>query len=150
NKFANAVARGWEVSSLTVFQKGLPQTVIITNVDYNNDASFLDKPDAPTRQFGAWSRSDYMRGTFTAADFPAPPKDPVTGAYLREGNIGRNTFRQPGFAQMDFSAIKNTPVPWFTHERAQFQLRFEFFNSLNRVNLTGWSTTLNAGTFGIA
>jgi hypothetical protein len=149
NRFVRTVASGWEMSGITVLQKGLPQTITISNVDYNNDGLFLDKPDAPTTTFPSWSRTDFINGTFKISDFPAPPKDPVTGAYLREGNIGRNTYRGPGLAQFDVSGIKNTKIPWFKAEGAQMQLRFEFFNFFNRVNTTGWGTSLSSpGTFG--
>jgi len=151
NPFVRAVARGWEVSGITILQAGLPQTVTTSNADYNNDGLFLDKPDAPATQFGGWSRSDYINGTFKVTDFPAPPKDPATGGYLREGNIGRDTYRGPGLAQFDVSAIKNTKIPWFKAEGAQLQLRFEFFNFFNRVNIASWGTSLSSpGTFGKA
>jgi hypothetical protein len=151
NAFAHIVASGWELSGITILQKGQPQTITTSNADYNNDGLFLDKPDVPSTNFGGWSRSDYINGTFKVTDFPAPPKDPVTGAYLREGNIGRDVYRGPGLAQFDVSAIKNTKVPWFRSEGAQMQLRFEFFNFFNRVNLSGWGTSLSSpNTFGKA
>jgi hypothetical protein len=151
NRLVRGITKGWEVSGITILQKGLPQTVTTGNADYNNDALFLDVPDAPATTFPGWSRSDYINGTFKVTDFPAPPKDPVTGQFLREGNLGRNTFRGPGLAQVDFSGIKNTKIPWFTTEGAQMQLRFEFFNILNRVNLASWGTSLSSpGTFGKA
>lgn len=151
NPFLKGVARGWETSGMMILQKGQPSTITIGNVDYNNDAVFVDKPDAPATAFPSWDRSNYINGTFKVSDFPAPPKDPVTGLYLREGNIGRNTYRGPGFAQLDLSVIKNNKIPWFVKEGAQFQLRFEFFNFLNRVNISGWGTSLSsAGTFGKA
>jgi len=72
------------------------------NADYNNDACSWNKPDAPaTPSSGAGARSDFINGTFKVADFPVPPRDPVTGAYLREGNIGRDVYRGPGLAQFD-------------------------------------------------
>jgi hypothetical protein len=148
NALLKGIAGGWELSSATILQKGLPQTVTTTGTDYNNDALFLDKPDAPGA-FPSWSRSNYIKGTFKVTDFAPPPKDPTTGLYLREGNIGRDSYRGPGLAQMDFSAIKNNHLPWFTREGAQMQLRFEFFNFLNRVNLSGWNTNLaSPSTFG--
>ncbi|MGH9719552.1 MAG: hypothetical protein ACRD8O_05030, partial [Bryobacteraceae bacterium] len=137
------VLGGWQTSGVMVFQKGRPYTVTVTNRDFNSDAQFLDLPDAPAKAFPAWSGSDYIRGTFTAADFPTP-------VGVRMGNLGRNVYRGPGYAQVDFSLIKNTQAPWFTAERARVQVRFEAFNLLNRVNINNWDTTLNAGTFGRA
>jgi hypothetical protein len=79
---------------------------------------------------------------FAASDFPAPP----LGA---EGNLGRNTFRGPGLAQIDLSILKNFPLA-FLHEGARLQFRAESYNLLNRVNLTGFDTDLTSGTFGRA
>jgi hypothetical protein len=133
---------GWQTSTVTILQSGRPYTVNITNRDYNNDAQFNDLPDAPAAQFGPFTNRDFIDGTtFKAADFPAP-------AAGRQGNLGRNTYRGPGFAQVDFSLIKNTTIPWFSQEGAQFQIRLETFNLFNRVNLNNFVTSLNSGTFG--
>jgi len=69
-----------------LLQSGRPYSVLVTKRDYNNDAAFVDKPDAPSQKFGGWSRSDYIKGTFKASDFPAPPPG-------REGNLGRSAYR---------------------------------------------------------
>jgi hypothetical protein len=67
-----------------------------------------------------------------------------------EGNLGRNTFRGPGFAQTDAALAKNTHIPWFPGEGADFQVRLDLFNAFNRVNLQNWDTNLADGTFGKA
>jgi hypothetical protein len=141
NALVKRTLGGWETSGFLVLQSGRPYTVLVSNADYNNDAAFVDKPDAPAAKFANWSRSDYINGTFRASDFPVP-----TGG--REGNIGRNIYRGPGFAEMDFSIIKNTRVPWFRPEGAQTQLRVETFNLFNRVNISNWDTNLSNSTFG--
>ena len=56
----------------------------------------------------------------------------------------RNIFRGPGFANVDAGLIKNNR--WA--ERYNVQLRFEFFNLFNRVNLQGVDSDLSSGTFG--
>ena len=138
---------GWELSSLASFQSGLPKTVFASTsaTDFNLDGNNFDVPDTPA--FGhsksGLSRSDYLKGVFTASDFPAPPLG-------QEGNLGRNTFRGPGFAQLDLSVAKNNRLPWFSSEGANLQIRGEFFNLFNRVNLTNWDTNLASGTFGKA
>ncbi len=51
-----------------------------------------------------------------------------------EGNEKADQFRQPNFAKTDLNVYKITAIT----ERGNFQLRFEFFNLLNCVNLTGF------------
>jgi hypothetical protein len=143
NALLKGLLGGWQTSGVLLLQSGRPYSVLVTNRDYNNDTAFVDKPDAPSQQFGGWGRSDYIKGTFKASDFPAPSPG-------REGNLGRNVYRGPGFANLDFSLIKNTRIPWFTHERAQMQLRGEVFNLTNRVNINNWDTNLANTTFGTA
>jgi hypothetical protein len=155
-----ALFGGWEMSTVAILQSGLPYSVVnraafqpvrdasgkITGYrpgsgDYNADGNAYDFPNAPARDFtGPHSRQEYIRGLFTQADFPAPA--PGT-----DGNLKRDIFRNSGFINLDASMIKNNRVPWLG-ERGNLQLRFEFFNVLNRVNLTGVDSSLTSATFG--
>jgi hypothetical protein len=157
----NKVFGGWELTNVTILQSGQPFSVICTrpfkavlnaagNVigntgcDYNADGVNIDQPNTPS--FGnsktGLSRSDYINGVFTAADFPAPPLG-------QQGNLGRNTYHGPGFANTDFSVIKNVHIPWFLgSEGAKLQFRTEFFNVFNRVNLTQVTNDLANPQFG--
>jgi hypothetical protein len=59
------------------------------------------------------------------------------------GNLGRNAFTGPGFADVDLSVIKNIPVT----ERLRVQLKAEMFNLFNRRNLaTGAGSVGSDGT----
>jgi hypothetical protein len=53
---------------------------------------------------------------------------PAFGTY---GNVGRGVYNGPGLANLDLSLLKDTRI----RERAQLQLRAEFFNLLNHTNL---------------
>ena len=65
------------------------------------------------------------------------------------GNLGRNTFRGPGFANTDFSVMKRMRFPWiWGTEGASAQLKGEFFNLFNRVNLTQVNNNLSNPLFG--
>src|SRR5437879_1740450 len=48
------------------------------------------------------------------------------------GNVSRNKWYAPGFGDVDLSLIKNIPIT----ERVKIQLRADFFNLLNRINLS--------------
>lgn len=154
----NWLGGGWQLSHVTILQGGTPYSVICSipfspvyntagvivgnsGCDYNADGTNYDYPMTP-----AWgnsrngSRSRFERGLFTAADFPAPPLG-------QEGNLGRDTFIGPGFANTDFSLMKVGKIPWFIgREGAAFEFRLEVFNIFNRVNLTNPNNDLAAPT----
>ena len=69
---------------------------------------------------------------------PSPtclPDDP-------NGDLSRNKFYGPGFADVDVSVIKNIPIT----ERFKLQLRAEMFNVFNRINLaTGGGSVGSSG-----
>lgn len=141
---------GWEVSGIGTFAAGLPATVYSSTADYNADGYFYDVPNAPATNIrtSGYNRSQYLSGVFTAASFPSPC--PTSSPCGIEGNLGRNTFRGPGFAQVDAGFTKNNHIPWFVSEGAEFQIRAEIANVFNRVNLTGFDTNLADGSFGRA
>jgi hypothetical protein len=144
----NGLLGGWQMSNVTILQSGTPYSVycstpflpvrddngvIVGNsgCDYNADGNNFDYLNTPSfGNFKSGSRSDYIRGIFNASDFPVP-------SLGGEGNLGRDTFIGPGYADTDFSIIKNTRIPWFIGtEGANLQFRTEVFNLFNRVNLT--------------
>jgi hypothetical protein len=168
NGLMNTVLGGWELTNVTILQSGPPfsvyctasfapvlnssgQVVGNTGCDYNADGNNLDYPDTPA--FGntlrGLSRSKYVSGIFDCGGsanctnvFPSP------GLGV-EGSLGRNTFHGPGYANTDFSVIKNFHIPWFIGtEGAKIQFRTEFFNVFNRVNLTNVNNQVNGAGFG--
>lgn len=163
--FRSKLFGGWELGGIATLQTGPTFTVItsapfnlatdaegnliypLQNVggDYNADGFSYDVPDTPAfgNHLSKKSRSDYIAGVLDPSDFPRP-------ALGREGNLGRNTFTGPGFANVDFSIIKNSKIPWWAHEGANFQFRTEFFNLFNRVNLSGVENDLTSSDFGRA
>jgi TonB dependent receptor len=60
------------------------------------------------------------------------------------GTAGRNLIRGPGFVNFDFSTFKNFALT----ERAQLQLRFEFFNLTNTPHFANPNSDLSTGAFG--
>jgi hypothetical protein len=134
---------GWQLSGYAVMEKGRPLTVMTTAAyptgDYNADGTRSDRPNAPAESLkrNGYSKQEYLTGIFRVADFPAPP----SGTY---GNLGRNTFRSPGFARVDASLLKTFRVG----ERISAHLRVDSFNSLNRANLNAPSGDMTSNNFG--
>ena len=60
------------------------------------------------------------------------------------GNEGRNILRDPGFATLDFSLVKDTALA-FLGESGKLEFRAEFFNILNRTNFSTPGTAAYPG-----
>jgi carboxypeptidase family protein len=137
-QFLNAVSKladGWRVGAITILQSGPPLSVICGNdaCDYNADGHTGDPLNVPAfgNSLTGLSRSDFMfpNRIFAVSDFPVPGPGQV-------GNLGRNTFGNPGSAKTDFILMKRSKIPWFFgKEGANLIFRVEFFNLFNRVNL---------------
>jgi hypothetical protein len=146
---------GWSVSGTTILQSGLPFLVAtyrpfapITDAsgkfiglasnsgDYNGDGENFDYPNVASYTI-PHDRQSYLRGVFTAGQFTQP-------AMGSQGNQKPFGFRGPGFAQTDVSLAKATRIT----ERMNLQLRFEFYNLFNRVNLNQVDNNMDSGTFG--
>ena len=132
---------GWQLSGFAILQAGNPLTVTrggsYPTGDYNADGTAGDRPNAPLTsiQSSGWDRQAYLSGIFKVTDFPRPA--PAT-----DGNLGRNTYRGPGFAETELSLAKKFVIT----ERLAARLRLDSFNAFNRVNLGNPSLDLNSPT----
>jgi hypothetical protein len=159
NKVASALFSRWQLGAVTILQSGRPFSVncsvpfqpvrnaagaIVGNngCDYNADGFNNDYPNAPS--FGGYitgiDRSKFVTGIFQASDFSKPaPGSP--------GTLGRNTYFGPGYAQTNFNVVKHFRLKMLG-EAGQIDLRAEFFNLFNRVNLGQPTGNLSSTTFG--
>lgn len=154
------VLGGWQFGGVWAFQTGLPFTVYTTAAfnpvfntagqvtgntggDYNADGSNYDVPNVPSfgNHLGGQSKRNYLNGLFAASAFPIP-------ALGTEGNLGRNTYDQPGYNNLDFNFAKSFSTKWFLGERLNLEARAETYNLFNRVNLLGVTSDLSSGLFG--
>jgi hypothetical protein len=145
---AGKILGGWQTNYNVALQSGLPFTVGARR-DYNGDGIKSDRPDTPS--FGnhySFKNTDFLAGSAPGGgsvmqgllgDFP----DPATGT---DGNLGRNTFRGPGMATVDFSLFKKISIT----ERVSAEFRAEFFNLFNRVNLYQPDANLYSANFGLS
>jgi len=129
----------------------IPGSVITGNSggDYNADGTNYDSPNVPT--FGAHlsgqHKKNYLTGLFAggASAFPSPVANSATP---KEGTLGRNTYDQLGYNNMDFNFAKFFSTPWFFGEKMKIEARGEVINLFNRVNLTGVNSDMNGSAFG--
>ena len=173
--FAGRATGGWGVSGTSIFQSGYPQMIWTTasfqpacqftgtgappcpsaanpavgfgpkSGDFNADGDTsgvagvgLDFPDVTSYHQGT-SKTAFLNGVFSSGQFAQP-------AFGTQGNEKPSQFRSPNYAETDLSFYKNTHLT----ERVNFQVRFEFFNIFNRVNLTQFDNNLADGPFGKA
>jgi len=147
--FLNSLTSGFTVSPIIILQSGQAFTVYTsatynatayaayeagtnpyyTGGDYNGDGYDYDIPNAPA--FGRTlsslhpSRSSFLTGVFgnplTAYQkFPAP----MSGS---EGNLGRNTYSGPGFAETNLAVQRSFKLK-FLGSGGAFQMRAEAVN----------------------
>jgi hypothetical protein len=125
----------------------IPGSIITSNAggDYNADGSNYSVPNVPS--FGSHlsnpGKQKYLSGLFPASAFPVP-------ALGMEGNLGRNTYDNEGYDNVNFTFGKSFSAPWFFGERLKLEARGEVFNLFNRTNLTSVNGDLSSGTFGQA
>jgi len=135
-KSTNAVARtalgGWELSGVTTFQSGAPNSVTVpTDIARigasSARASVTGNPNlsAGDRTPAHWFRTE----AFVNPTLMTP------GVF---GNSGRNILIGPGFQQWDLSLLKNFRI----FETRNLQFRAESFNVFNHTNFTGINTTV--------
>ena len=151
----NQALAGWQLSEIAVAQSGPPFTVTTgggynPSNDYNLDGVVNDYPNYIGRQHSGWTRAQYKAGIFgkgaaATALFPAPSGFQTNP---REGNVGNNTFRDPGYFNMDTALQKGLSLPWFGGEKSTLFLRFEALNTLNRANLGSVTNSNDNQLFG--
>ena len=140
-----ALARGWEVSGVTVFQSGTPFSII----DSAAGTAFLGAGSTPllgaSLAPGATLSQGLTHGDINnrlngyvnlAAFSTAPQLYPAQCALDSNfcvtgfGDLGRNIYRGPFQQNWDFSAIKNFRVT----ERQALRFTADFFNLFNHPN----------------
>ena len=125
------LTHGWQISSVVNFHSGQPFNPSGT------DPSGTQRPglDVIANPFAGVSH------TFSAANggeqwinpaaFCVPGALGCTGPTNPNGDLSRNKYYGPRFADVDLSVIKNIPI----RERLKVQLRADMFNISNRINL---------------
>lgn len=147
---------GWQISGFTELQSGQPFTIKIgvdalgsgttasARPNYNPDG--LLALDPLTKNFRTFVTPLDGSGIVTAPHVTSP-----TGAitFLRNsmpkgGNLGRNTFRGPGYANFNMSLAKRFSLPG----DRELQIRGDFINVFNHDNFPNPDNNMSSSTFG--
>ena len=138
NRFVQGVLGSWELTGLLSAQTGFPFTVL-AGQDQSQTAIGQDRAvvlDAPYGPGACGSKApcvDFLNRKAFAL--------PAIGTF---GNVGKDALVGPGSVVWDMGFFKNFPF----RERFRFQVRAEFFNTLNRANFLNPSGSVTAGAFG--
>ncbi len=145
NRILDAAVGGWELNTINSAHTGTPLDVVYApstindNTGLSNDyrgQAFL-RPNV-TGTALSQSTSQMLNTYFAGYTFTTPL---ATSPY---GNVGRNSFRAPGFEQWDFAANKSFVI----REGVNLQLRSEFFNLPNHTNFGVPDTKTTDAAFG--
>lgn len=137
--------RNWTFSALGAARSGFPYSVYVQPVLppgspelVNNTANVLNPSAVYIRQTG------YPGGVtlLNSAAFAVP----TPGS---EGNSGRNAFRGPGLASLDFSVSRSFGMK-FREKQWRLTVRADAFNLLNHANLNNPNSVLTQPDFGVA
>jgi outer membrane receptor protein involved in Fe transport len=129
------LTNGWSLEGVTVYSTGQPYNInYLFEGDYNGSGEYFGRPDLIGNPYTGTSTP---AGVLNLAAFAAPCTwDPVNGVCVAGtqhfGNVGRNAFRGPNYANFDFSLVKNTKLT----ERLNMQMRADFFNIFNHPNFS--------------
>jgi hypothetical protein len=126
------VLGGWELSGISFFQSGAPNSVSVpTDVARigvsSSRASVAGSPNLPAgqRTLTRWFNTEAF----------LPPERMVPGRF---GDSGRNILIGPAFSQWDVALLKNFRL----RETLNLQFRAESFNLWNHPAFTGINTTV--------
>jgi hypothetical protein len=140
NGLVRNVAAGWQISGVTTWQSGMPVNPVLSTDRANIGISNTQRPDLigaiPEMNCQEDPATRQQFNCYDAAAFALP-------AQFTFGNAGRNILRGPRFLVTDLSAVKE-----LTFGRSRLQLRAEFYNVFNNVNLGQPNATFGSQNFG--
>ncbi len=157
------VLGGWEVSSIATFHTGFPWTPVIGNCPSFNRPIVC--PARPTVYLGGAGNDTSNQAFITGSNFPGggPRFFSTIGATGAAGTpvagllpgIGRNSFRGPKYRDIDLTVAKKFGMPNAFGENSNFELKANFFNVFNFLNLQSFgfntdSTNITNPSFGKA
>ena len=139
NAVANALIGGWQLSTNSTIQSGVPMTL---NIGINNAGTNNPLPDRPS--FSGVGNGYLATPTptsqglrwFDPASFIVSPQ----GTF---GNVGRNTMITPHFQSIDMALAKRFTMPYSEHHSVQ--LRLEAFNVFNHPSWGAPNANILAG-----
>ena len=139
NHLMQVLSRDWRGSMEFQAQTGFPLTISVFGDTANAGTVVGENPiranTTGQKVFASGTRNSTT--WFNPDAFAAPP------AYTY-GNVGRNSVYGPGMETLDLGIVREFSLA----ERARFEMRGEFFNTLNHTNLGTPNRFVNTANFG--
>ena len=135
NPWLRSALGHWQLNGIVTAQSGFPFNVTVPG-DPANTGSSNERPNVigtPMANCG----QGHLSGCIAAPAFAIP-------AAYTYGNASRNLLRGPDLVTFDGSVFRNFPIG----ERARFQLRGEFFNTLNHPSFANPNAVFGTAAFG--
>jgi hypothetical protein len=131
NRFVRATLGGWQLSGVTTFETGNPNSIYLGYDNTGLGGNETSRADI----IGPIRYSKAQLEWFDPSSFAAPPP-------LVFGDSGRNIVYGPGLNNWDIALSKVFPL-W--GEGKQFQFRFEAYNAFNSAEFNGINTSFSSG-----
>lgn len=150
NTVAGKILGGWQIAGIATYNTGFPWTPKLFGClqgSTSNSASFCDP--RPTSYSGRQPLSNSNENFLRAGGiFPGGGSAYFSTAFngnapfANRPGIGRNAFRGPKYFALDMSFIKRFGLGGlgFLSENAGIDVRFNFFNILNTLNLAPFNS----------
>jgi len=152
---AGKILGGWELSTIATFHTGFPWTPVIGQCVSTLGPSIC--PARPSSYRGGAGTNTSNDAFITGSNFPGGGAAffDTSAPNGRLPGIGRNSFRGPKYRDIDLTVAKKFAMPRFLGEGANFELKANFFNVFNFLNLQPFgfntdSTNVTNTSFGKA
>jgi hypothetical protein len=141
---------GWQISTIATYHTGFPWTPVVGNCPSSNRP--ITCPARPTQYFGGAGTDTSNEAFITGSNFPGggPAFFSTVGA-TGQGSVvgllpgvGRNSFRGPKYRDVDLTLSKRFGLSRFVNEGSNFEVRANFFNVFNLLNLQSFGFDSNS------
>lgn len=142
--FLGKALGGWQINGVFEFHSGFPWTPIAQNMCGVLNLGATTVCQVRPIGFNGGEGNNHDTSAFlppVSGNFPNPSTSyftlQQTGTTPDFPGIGRNVFRGPRYSDIDFSFVKQFGLPNTSvlGEGANFQIRANFFNAFNKLNL---------------
>lgn len=175
NGWKEKIIGGWSLSGIYNWHSGFPWSPTYNNIGNQNTCNLIFTNGActngsnsallPAAYLGGagsnHSNSAFIHGSnfpgggtafFTPPSFTPGPAFPAVGPLPGAPGIGRNAFRGPRYSDLDASLAKAFGLPnnKILGEGAKIEIRANFYNLFNNLNLASVDSTVTDNKFGYA